>query len=196
MTDPLERYEVAAAGFARVLASLRPTQVGAPTPCAEWDVRQLANHMTRGNLNYALLAAGGSGSEFLALRDQDALGGRWLEAYGKSVHTCAAAFRVPGVLDRTLDYPAGKVAGRQALAVRTADSVIHTWDLARALGVSDTLDAGLVAWILADRPAIYAGLDVAAFFGAPPPVRESESDQDRLVRAFGRTPGWRPPGAG
>jgi uncharacterized protein (TIGR03086 family) len=188
MTDPLDRYRRGAQGFARVLARMRPAQLSAPTPCAQWDVRQLINHMTRGNLNYALLASGGSSAEFLARRDQDALGGEPLTAYGQSMRECAAAFRRPGALDRILDYPLGKVTGRQALAVRTADSVIHTWDLARAIGVVDTLDPSLVAWILSDRATIYAGLDVSAFFGAPEPAEEAGNDQDRLVRSVGRTP--------
>jgi uncharacterized protein (TIGR03086 family) len=195
MTDPLDRYRRAAAGFAAALAGMRPAQLRAPTPCTEWDVRRLVNHMTRGNLNYALLARGGSSSEFLALRNRDAVGGEPLSAYGKSVRECAGSFRVPGVLDRVLDYPLGKVTGRQALAVRTADSVIHTWDLARALGGSGTLDPGLVSWILEESPTIYAGLDVSSFFEAPLPDA-SENDQDRLVRRFGRTPGWRPPVGG
>jgi hypothetical protein len=75
--------------------------------------------------------------------------------------------------------PLGKVAGRQALAVRTADSVIHTWDLARALSVSDALDPALVSWIRAEQQSIYAGLDVASFL---------VSEQDRLLRTFGSTP--------
>lgn len=94
-------------------------------------MRQLVNHMTRGNLNYALLASGGSGSEFLPLRDRDALGG----------------------------------------------------------------EPGLVAWIRAESPTIYAGLDVSSFFGVAAPV-DSGNDQDRLVGCFGRTPGWRAPAEG
>ena len=192
MTDPLDRYRRASDGFARVLASMRADQLHRPTPCTEWDVRQLVNHMTRGNLDYVLLASGGSRAEFLAQRDQDALGGPVLTAYGKSVRECAAAFGVPGVLDRVLDYPLGPVTGRQALEVRTVDSVIHTWDLARALGSPDALDPELVGWIGRELPSIYAGLDGMERFFAPPiaPV-ESDSDQDRLLRLFGRT-GHRP----
>jgi hypothetical protein len=44
-----------------------------------------------------------------------------------SVRSCHAAFSAPGVLTRVLDYPLGLVAGAQALAVRTADTVVHTW---------------------------------------------------------------------
>jgi hypothetical protein len=50
------------------------------------------------------------------------------------------------------------VVGRQALAVRTTDTVIHTWDLARAVGSDDRLDVGLIAWIDDSLEEIYAGL--------------------------------------
>jgi len=87
------------------------------------------------------------------------------------------------------------VRGLQALAVRTTDTVIHTWDLARALDVAEKLDRGLVAWIEDNLADIYAGLaesPIAAdthhrFFaapGAPPPVGESR--QSRLLRLMGR----------
>ena len=165
-------------------------------------MRQLANHMTRGNLNYALLVQGGSGAEFLRLREVDALGGDPSGSYAASVRTCAAAFSAPGALDRIVDYPLGAVTGRQALAIRIADAVIHTWDLARATGADDRLDAGLVAWIGANLAEIYAGLPetpVAArtshrFFAAPgeaPPG--GASPQDRLLHLTGRTTAWSPP---
>ena len=99
MTDLLGRYRRGAQRFARVLARMRPSQLSAHTPCAEWDVRQLVNHMARGNLNYALLASGGSSSEFLALRDQDALGGEPLTAYGHQDRLVRSFGRTPaGVL--------------------------------------------------------------------------------------------------
>lgn len=81
-----------------------------------------------------------------------------VSAYVRSVRACAGAFTQPGALIRVLDYPLGRVTGQQALAVRTTDTVIHTWDLARAIGTDDTLDAGLVTWISESLDEIYAGL--------------------------------------
>ena len=100
-------------------------------------------------------------------------------------------------LQRILDYPLGRVTGRQALAVRTTDSTIHTWDLARAIGVDDTLDAGLVGWIDEHLDEIYAGLaetPVSAdsthrFFAAPGgDPGAGASTQDRLLHRMGRAP--------
>jgi uncharacterized protein (TIGR03086 family) len=195
-----DRFLHAGAEFERRLRTVGEEHWGLPTPCAEWDVRLLVNHMARGNLNYAALARGGTSAAFLRLRDADALGDDPVGAYVRSVDECAAAFARPGALERALDYPLGTVSGRQALAVRTADSVVHTWDLARALGADETLDAALVEWTEAHLADIYAGLALAPadrerasarrFFAAPRggPRSVAASRQERLLHWTGRKP--------
>jgi uncharacterized protein (TIGR03086 family) len=194
----ISRFVWASAGFEAKLTAVRPVQWAWPTPCTQWNVRQLASHMTRGNLSYARLADGGTGAEFMRLRDADALGANPADAYARSVRKCAAAFSRPGALQRVLDYPLGQVTGQQALAVRTTDSTIHAWDLAQAIGADDALDTGLVTWISSELRQIYAGLaetPIAAqtthrFFAAP--QNDSDHDappQDRLLRVMGRNPG-------
>ena len=192
----VERFLLASDGFGRRLREVRPDQWACPTPCAEWNVRLLVNHMTRGNLNYVALARGGTATEFARMRSVDALGDDPAPAFERSVRECADAFSAPGMLDQVVDYPLGPVTGAQALAVRTADSVIHTWDLARALRIDETLDAGLVEWIDGNMAAIYAGLPETPvaektrhrFFGPPPDGPAAESAQDRLLRRTGRDP--------
>ncbi|MGD3112874.1 TIGR03086 family metal-binding protein [Streptomyces sp. YGL11-2] len=191
----IDRYLLSGSEFTRRLRAVRPEQWTAPTPCAEWDVHRLVNHMTRGNLNYIFLLDGGSAAEFLRLRDRDALCGDPVGAYVRSVRECAAAFRKPGALKQILDYPLGPVTGEQALAVRTTDATIHTWDLARATNAPEELDPGLVAWIEDHLTDIYAGLAESPvstetthrFFAAPQaPPHAGESRQARLLRLMGR----------
>jgi uncharacterized protein (TIGR03086 family) len=196
----VERFRRAGAGFGRVLAAVAPEQWTAPTPCPDWDVRQLVNHVTRGNLNYRDLVRGGSAADFLRRRDADALGRDPAAAFASSVRVCAEAHAAPGALDRVVDYPLGPLTARRALAVRTADTVVHTWDLARAVGADEALDAGLVGWIDEHREQIYADLpetpaDAASthrFFGPAVAGEAGESAQDRVLRWMGRTPGRRP----
>jgi uncharacterized protein (TIGR03086 family) len=192
-----DRFDISSQGFERLLLNVRSGQWDWPTPCSEWTVRDLVNHMTRGNLSYARLLQGGTAAEFLAQRDVDALGTDPAGAYTRSVRACAAAFAARGAPDRTVDYPLGVITGRQALAVRTTDSTIHTWDLARAIGVDERLDASLVAWISDHLDQIYAGLSetpVAAdtthrFFALPRgPLADGASRQDQLLHLMGRTP--------
>ncbi|GIH18602.1 maleylpyruvate isomerase family mycothiol-dependent enzyme [Rugosimonospora africana] len=216
----IDRFVLASAGFERRLRAVWPDQWHWPTPCTEWDVRQLVNHTTRGNLNYIDLLEGGSAAQFLRLRDADALdskalggnalggnaldskalsgnalGGKALDAYTRSVRECAEAFARPDALRQILDYPLGRVTGEQALAVRLTDSAIHTWDLARAIGADEDLDAGLVTWIDDHLEQIYAGLaetPTAAdtthrFFAVPgDSPGAGASRQDRLLHRMGR----------
>jgi uncharacterized protein (TIGR03086 family) len=164
----VDRFLLASRGFAHHLRAVPPDAWDAPTPCPEWDVRALVDHMTRGNLNHVGLLTGVTREEFLARRDEDAHGADPVAAFTASVRACADAFAEAGALDRVVDYPFGKLGGRQALAVRTADSTVHTWDLARALGADETLDPGLVAWIDEDYDAIFAGLALGPRFFADP----------------------------
>ncbi|GAA4544447.1 TIGR03086 family metal-binding protein [Amycolatopsis samaneae] len=195
MSATVTLFLLAGKGFERRLRKVRQDQWRRPTPCTEWNVRALVNHMTRGNLSYLRLAEGGDSAEFLRLRDADALGDDPVGAYTRSVEQCAEAFARPGVLDRLLDYPLGELPGRQALAVRTTDSVIHTWDLARAIGADETLDSDLVAWIDEHLDTIYKGLNESPvatstthrFFAARDET-PSTSRQDSLLRLMGRRP--------
>jgi uncharacterized protein (TIGR03086 family) len=192
--DVVERFGRAAAGFGRVLGAVRPDQWHRPTPCPDWDVHRLVNHVVRGNLNYRDLVRGAPAAQFLRMRDADALGADPVAAFASSVRACAAAFAEPAALDRVVDYPLGPLTGRRALAVRTADTVVHTWDLARAVGADEALDPALVDWIDRHRAQIYADLpetpaDAASthrFFGPATAPVAGEGQQERVLRWMGR----------
>ncbi len=187
------RFSAACSGFGDRLRAVRADQWAALTPCPEWDVRRLVGHMARGNLNYVLLVRGGSGEAFLRLRDEEALGDDPVGAFERSVAECLRAFREPGALDRITDYPMGAIPGRQLLAVRLTDSVVHTWDLARATGLDEELDPDLVTWILDEIEWVYRGIAHSPvspttdhrFFAAPGGAAPSAA-QDRLLHLMGR----------
>ena len=201
----LDRFAWASAEFSRRLRLVESRHWELSTPCPDWTVRLLVNHVTRGNLNYVRLARGGSAEEFLRMRDADALGTDPFGAYARSVRVCLDAFGQPGAVRRSLDYPLGRIEAGQALAVRTTDTVIHTWDLAQAVKLGRQLDPELVGWIGENIEAIYAGLPetpVSAetthrFFAEPgEPADADASPQDRLLGLMGRTPEVDPRRAG
>jgi uncharacterized protein (TIGR03086 family) len=196
----VDRFLLANAGFERALRLVRRDQWTHPTPCADWDVRSLVNHVTRGNVNYIRLLDGGTAADFLGLRDVDALGPDPVDAFASSVTACAAAFAEPGALQRQLDYPLGPASGGQLLAVRTTDTVVHTWDLAHATSTDETLDGSLVSWITDNLAEIYFGLSETPadpntthrFFAEAGVIPgDGASSQDRLLHCMGRTPNRR-----
>lgn len=194
----IDKFVLASGEFERVLRNIRPGQWERPTPCSEWNVRQLVNHMTRGNLNYVLLLKGGTAADFLRMRELDALGTNPIDAFVRSADECSREFGIPGAMRRTLDYPLGVISGRQALAVRITDSTIHTWDLAQALDADNTLHPELVTWISDRLGDIYADLaetpidseSTHRFFAAPTGT-PGGSKQERLLHLMGRSPLWR-----
>jgi uncharacterized protein (TIGR03086 family) len=193
----LRRFVAASDGFARRLRLVAPQQWTGPTPCSDWDVRALVNHVARGNLNYIGLLEGATAADFVRQRDADALGTDPVGAFVTAARACAQAYAAPDALERVVDHPSGRLTGAQALAVRTADTVIHTWDLARAIGADDTLDPELLGWIDANLHQIYAGMtetpvsaETTHRFYDPPTgeLPPGASTQDRLLHLFGRSP--------
>jgi uncharacterized protein (TIGR03086 family) len=194
------RFVTASDGFARRVRLVADAQWSERTPCTDWDVRALVNHVAQGNLNYIRLLHGATAADFLRLRDADALGSDPVGAFVAAARECAEAYAAAGALEQVVDHPSGKLTGRQALAVRTTDTVIHTWDLARAIGVDDTLDPDLLAWIDENILEIYAGMvetpvstQTTHRFYAPPQgdLPPGSSTQDRLLDLFGRPTNWR-----
>jgi uncharacterized protein (TIGR03086 family) len=71
----------------------------------------------------------------------------------------------------------------------TQDVLVHTWDLARAVGADDTLDPAWCAAFLAQLPADPNALSGSGMFAAPVAVPEDADAQSRLGR-LGRDPSW------
>ena len=68
---------------------------------------------------------------------------------------------------------------------------MHTWDLARASGQDDTLDADLCAELLAGMEPIEELMRSSGQYGPRVPVADEASAQDRMLGFIGRDPAWR-----
>ena len=115
-----------------VLATVRPEDMAKPTPCAEWDVRALINHMIGVCLSYAAVFRGqpvnlGNAPADLA-SDQPAAG------YSPAAADLIAAMQAPGALEGSLPQPFRELPKAIGAQVCVADQMVHTWDLAHALG--------------------------------------------------------------
>ncbi len=176
-------------GFAQRLALVRPDQWAAPTPCAEWDVRALVNHVVGANRRYTMLLHGATAGEVDATRTADHLGDDPVASFVATAAELNAAFREPGAMARTAHHPAGERTGAQLLEMRVLDVAVHTWDLARAIGADESLDPDVIAFALTLQDTFEAGRERGSF--APPPGKTPAdfSAQARLLHLFGRRPG-------
>jgi uncharacterized protein (TIGR03086 family) len=135
--DIVDRYEEAARRFTDRLEAVADDQWANPTPCTDWDVRQLVDHVIEIQRQIP---------EGLGVSVDDGADERekW-----KAVRAAAIeALRQPGVLERTMPGRGGEVPVEMALIPRLSDLLLHTWDLARATGSDERIDPDAAAVVL------------------------------------------------
>lgn len=182
----LDLLESAAAWTEEKVAGTRPDQLDLPTPCEEWDVRTLINHLLDSLEMFEGVAKGGS------LRPPhhppDLVGGETAADYERARASMLAAFREPGVMDKTAPWLGGQVPMEQMVRTIFGDVLIHGWDLAKATGQDTTMPADLAeaAWEQGEGgiPDMVRG----SIFKTAVEVPDSASAQDKLIAYTGRTP--------
>jgi uncharacterized protein (TIGR03086 family) len=176
----------------RVVAGIDPSQYSLPTPCSDWDVHDVLNHLLgtlalgRDLLSDASPGAGAIGPGQLPA--DDLVGDDPAGAYGKGVAELLAAAG-GDALDRTHATPLGDMPGQVLGGFTTLDILVHGWDLARATGQDPELDAEVAEPVLAF--AHEAFVDDAArgpSIGPEVAVPSGASVTDRLVGFLGRIP--------
>jgi uncharacterized protein (TIGR03086 family) len=170
------------------VAGVGPDQWTADTPCAEWDVRTLVNHVVTGNEWAAELSGGKTISEVGDRLDGDVLGDDPVAAYDASAERAAAAFRRPGALAAPCAVSYGPVPGEVYAGHRLIDTLVHGWDIAKATGQPTDLDPQLVAAgldVLLPQADLLAG---SGMFGSPTDLGEDADPQTRLLGLLGRQP--------
>ena len=141
--DPLVAHQRAQDTFAHVLGNVTSDQLSLPTPCSEWDVEALLDHVIAGNQRVVERAGG----RVRPLPED------FGAAHRASARTAQDTFAEPEALTRTYQLPIGEIPGTAFLELRTGDLFIHAWDLAVATGQPTDLDPELAEYVLAfSRP--------------------------------------------
>lgn len=187
MTDKIsELLDTAAARTVPVVRGIGDTQLDAATPCADYQVRDLLNHLFLVIRNFRALAAK-QDSDFRTTPDR--LQGDWRSEFAGETARLAEAWAAPGAEEGeagAMRMPARTVGGLVLL-----DLVVHGWDLARATGQDYAPDERTVAWL---APLVARQAPTArsmGVFAEQVPVGETASDFEKLLAESGRDPGWR-----
>ena len=186
MSDLLERFRRAVAEFDARVQQISDDQWGNPTPCDEWDVRALVNHLVYEDLWARPLFEGKTIEEVGDRFDGDLLGDDPKAAWSEASRDAIAAAEADGALERTVHLSYGDVTGGNYLGQLLNDHVIHAWDLARGIGSNDTLDADLVETLYANAKPMEDTLKGSGLFGdkiEPPPDADT---QTKLLAVMGR----------
>lgn len=172
----------------RLVDHVSTDQLSNATPCSEWTVRDLINHVAGGATMFAISAEEGSVSdeELGRLTTGDNLGADYKGAFNTATARAMTAFGQPGVLEKMVKLPFGEMPAGVALNIAIFDVTTHATDLARATGQSigdtklleDALDMG--------RQMIGPDMRQPGLFDAEQPAPADASPEDRLLAFAGR----------
>jgi uncharacterized protein (TIGR03086 family) len=205
--DPRTVFATAVATGGRVVAAVRPDQLGLPTPCADFTVRDLLGHLVSVLDRVALLGRGGNPFEPGTAHEAPVVpDDGWATAWTGAAHRVQAVWADDAVLSLPMTLPWLTAPGAVVLASYTSELTVHTWDLATAIGAGVQFDDRVVEVSLASITAGLPATDRAENFRkviesmpedqrrAEPPfgeavaVPEDAPAIDRLVAWTGRTP--------
>jgi uncharacterized protein (TIGR03086 family) len=173
--DPLDNYR-RASDWAVSLVRGATDQLDAATPCDDWDVRTVMNHMLQTQQTFVRRARG---EELSFTREpQELVGDDPVAAFERARDETLQTFGQEGVIEQT----------GPAIEIAFADTLVHGWDLARATGQDDTMPDGLAQ---AAYDTIYGRFTDAQRPGVFDPevaVGTGASVQERLLAYTGRDP--------
>ncbi|MFF3619733.1 TIGR03086 family metal-binding protein [Streptomyces sp. NPDC002467] len=173
--------------FGERLRAIEDGQWGAPTPCADWDVRALVNHVVGEQLWIPpLVSEGRTVGELGDAFSGDVLGEDPLAAWETASAAAHAAFAAPGALERTVNLSYGPTRAMAYCSELTADCVVHTWDLARGIGADDRLPDDLVEFSIKEVMPYADSLAASGMYAEPLEVPAGADAQTRLLALLGR----------
>lgn len=181
-------YHRTVEGWADRVNAVRPEQWDWPTPCGDWNVRELVNHVAGEDLWTEPLMRGSTIEEVGDRFDGDLLGDdpvtSALTAAMDATRVVAEVLPSGGKVH--LSY--GEEDMGEYVHQLAADHLIHGWDLAAATGGDTQLDPALVSEVATwfePREELYRQAGVVG------PRMSSRGDpQGALLAAFGRAPAW------
>lgn len=180
-THWLELQRKAHNEFAERLAAV--TDWSAPTPDSEWNIKDLVTHVIEEQQWVPLLLAGHSVDRARILK----------RPVGADLHAEWATYSAAATQAWTeaddsapvqLSYDTVTVV--DYLKEQVSDVTIHTWDLARAVGANENLDAELIEGVWTVFAPQQDTLEASGLFASPVPVPEDAPLQSRLLALTGR----------
>jgi uncharacterized protein (TIGR03086 family) len=183
MSDASERFRRHAATFTDRVREVPPDAWANPAPPEGWTARDVVRHLVEWiphfwSRNAGIeLPAGPSVDEnplraWLALRDG-----------------LQAMLDDPEVASREHDMPMGRMTVEAAAdMICTSDVFLHTWDLARAAGLDETLDPEEVHAMLVGMEPLDELLRSSGHYGPRVEVPDDADEQTKLIAFIGRRP--------
>lgn len=184
--DTREIYARCSAGFTERVHAVGD-RWSDPTPLPAWNVRELVNHLVNEERWTPPLFAGSTTDDVGDRFDGDLLGHDPVATADEAAAAALAAVRAEGAVEGVVHLSFGDHPGHEYAMQLAADHLVHTWDLARAVGADETLDEDAVAAVLdwfGGTEELYREMGV---IGPRVAVPAGAGAKAELLGRFGRT---------
>jgi uncharacterized protein (TIGR03086 family) len=183
MTEISERYRKIAGQFTQRVQSVPDTAWDNPAPCDGWVARDVVRHLVEWIPGFF-----GDGADLKfpsAPSVDDDPAAAWLALSD----TLQAALDDPGIAAREFEMRMGTYRIDDAIATFCiGDILVHTWDLARAAGLDESLDATEVHRLFEGMEPIDEMLRTSGHYGPRVAVPDDADEQTKLIAFTGRRP--------
>ena len=184
MSGPAEEHRRVARAFSTTVEATAPTAWDNPAPVDGWVARDVVEHLIEWPSAFLESACGITLPAGPSTADDPT--GAW------QAHTDAmqALLDDPATANREYDFPhIGRMSLAQAIdMIYTGDVFLHRWDLARATGQDETLDAAKCAAMLAGMLPMDDVLRQSGQYGPRTEVPDDADVQTKLLAFIGRRP--------
>ncbi len=171
---------------ADLLANVTAAQLDQPTPCAQWNVGQLIDHM----IGAQYWATAGLTGQTMTETGEGASAGDFRATFAAASQTALAAFSEDGALAKTVNPGFGDMPAAALLGLAATDTFTHAWDLAKATGQGTNLAPELAEQLLeGSRHAIQPAFrsDTGELFRHEQPAPDGADAATRLAAFLGRS---------
>ncbi len=194
--DPLKSLEGAFERTGRTVEAVRPEHHDLPTPCSEWDVHALLVHLVGVIAAFENVASGAKPEvpvtdlpAHLTALGEDRIKDGSVDGYRDTAERTLAAWQQRRSLDGTVFLPMGfELPADRALGILLLDSLVHGWDLGRAIGVDTEIESQVAQAALAVAQGFVGDQLRGTAFGNAIDLPDGASPTDELVAFLGRRP--------
>ena len=173
MSEVQDRYKLVSNGFDAAVRAASPDKWEAQSPCEQWRARDVVAHVVEGHRGVIAAVRGGE-SEPLGTGEDPR------QDWEKAARAIEEITADPEALAQEIDGPTGKMpAGEVIGRFVTMDLLVHTWDLARAVGADERLDEDAVGRAYETLKPMDAMIRMPNFFGPkvePPPGADRQTE--------------------
>ena len=189
MTDLLALFNQGLAEFGARVHRVGADHWSDSTPCSDWDVGSLVEHLIDEQLWVPPLVSGHdlATADTMVKAERHSLGDDRAAAWDAAALASKRAAGEPGALDRQVELSRGPTPASDYIGEMIMDAVVHAWDLGHAIGYREPLPDDLVQFTLAGVQA-FGDLSTTGLFSPAVPVPDDASAEDRLIAFTGRDP--------